>query len=62
MFCFICQCLSGFNLPNQYDNVKLFNDGQNKKKEKKKHKQEKGALAPKISYLFGQIPVFNHYY
>ena len=30
---------SGFNLPNQYDSIKIFNDGQ--KREKKHRKPEK---------------------
>ena len=33
-----------------------------KTKKEKTHKHEKGAFALTISFLFGQIPVFNHYY
>ena len=39
---------SGFNLPNQYNSIKIFNDGQKKNRKKTQETESKNEL-PRVS-------------
>ena len=40
---------SGFNLPNQYDSIKIFNDGQKKRRTKNPQETESEDEPPRVS-------------